>query len=99
MQTLPVKGGMLFEEVARLAQTKWNGNKNIGLVVGATDPDSLAKARAAAPDLWILAPGVGFQGGNSRRRDCHLMAPPVSLVGVSIGINRGCHQNDSLAGG
>ena len=26
-----------------------------------------------------------------------LLTPPVPLVGVSIGINRVCHQNDSLA--
>ena len=35
----------------------------------------------------------------SRRRGCHLMAPPLPLVGVSIWINRGCHENDSLADG
>ena len=28
-----------------------------------------------------------------------LMAPPVPLVVVSLGINRGCRQNDSLADG
>ena len=28
-----------------------------------------------------------------------LLHPPVSLYGVSIGINRGCRQNDSLANG
>lgn len=37
----------------------------LGLVVGATDPLALHKARqAAGPNVWILAPGVGFQGGN-----------------------------------
>ena len=33
------------------------------LVVGATHPEALARVRAAAPDLWFLAPGVGAQGG------------------------------------
>ena len=28
-----------------------------------------------------------------------LLTPPVPLLGVSIGINRGCHQNDSLVNG
>ena len=55
----------LHEHVARLAQS-WNANDNIGLVVGATQPESLARVRAAAPDLWILAPGVGAQGGDLR---------------------------------
>ncbi len=53
----------LYEHVAKLAQS-WNTANNIGLVVGATQPEALAKVRAAAPDLWFLAPGVGAQGGD-----------------------------------
>jgi uridine monophosphate synthetase len=52
----------LYEQVARLAQG-WNVKNNIGLVVGATHPEALSRVRAAAPDLWLLAPGVGAQGG------------------------------------
>lgn len=52
----------LYEKVAMLAQ-EWNQNGNLGLVVGATHPDSLAITRSLAPDVWILAPGVGAQGG------------------------------------
>jgi len=62
----PVAGNgerRLYEHVARLAQT-WNSGGNIGLVVGATHPEALARVRAAAPDLWFLAPGIGFQGGD-----------------------------------
>jgi uridine monophosphate synthetase len=54
---------MLYEAVARLAQ-EWNRSDNLGLVVGATDPHAIARVRAVAPDLWILAPGVGAQGGD-----------------------------------
>ncbi len=53
----------LFERVAELA-TRWNENDNLGLVVGATHPEALAAVRRIAPDLWILAPGVGAQGGD-----------------------------------
>ncbi len=53
----------LFERVAELAQS-WNGNDNLGLVVGATHPQALAAVRKIAPELWILAPGVGAQGGD-----------------------------------
>ncbi|GAB4401734.1 MAG: orotidine-5'-phosphate decarboxylase [Anaerolineales bacterium] len=53
----------LYLHVARLAQ-RWNTRNNIGLVVGATQPAALSLVRAAAPDLWILAPGVGAQGGD-----------------------------------
>jgi uridine monophosphate synthetase len=52
----------LYEHVARLAQS-WNSKRNIGLVVGATHIDAMKRIRAAAPDLWFLAPGVGAQGG------------------------------------
>ncbi len=64
LQSLIVEGGeRLFERVARLA-VGWNVRDNLGLVVGATDLAGLAAARAAAPGLWFLVPGVGAQGGN-----------------------------------
>ena len=65
LQDLPV-GGMgetLYETVACLAQS-WNANNNVGLVVGATQPEALRRVRESAPDLWFLAPGVGTQGGD-----------------------------------
>jgi orotidine 5'-phosphate decarboxylase subfamily 2 len=49
--------------VAQLAQA-WNVKNNIGLVVGATYPETLARVREAAPALWFLVPGVGAQGGD-----------------------------------
>ena len=55
--------GPLYELIAALARA-WNTRGNIGLVVGATYPDLLARVRAAAPDMWILLPGVGAQGGD-----------------------------------
>ena len=36
----------------------------VGLVVGATEPEAMARVRGAAPRHWILAPGVGAQGGS-----------------------------------
>jgi len=52
----------LHIKVAHLAQT-WNTRNNIGLVVGATYPEILARVREVAPDMWFLAPGIGTQGG------------------------------------
>jgi len=52
----------LYIYVAHLAQ-QWNERNNIGIVVGATHPQIMSNIRAAAPDLWFLAPGVGTQGG------------------------------------
>jgi uridine monophosphate synthetase len=64
LQDLPLASGApLYIRVAQLAQ-QWNTKNNIGLVVGATQPEALARVRAAAPDLWFLSPGVGAQGGN-----------------------------------
>jgi uridine monophosphate synthetase len=67
LQDLPLAaqagGGLVYEKVARLAQG-WNTGGNVGLVVGATHPEATRRARAAAPDVWFLAPGVGAQGGD-----------------------------------
>jgi uridine monophosphate synthetase len=62
-QALSVGSRSLYETVAQHAQ-QWNMNGNVGLVVGATDPQALARVRSAAPDLWFLVPGVGAQGGD-----------------------------------
>ena len=37
----------------------------MGLVVGATYPDEIARVRALAPTLSLLIPGVGAQGGDA----------------------------------
>jgi len=62
-QHLDVGGRPLYLEVARRARA-WNGNGNVGLVVGATFPDALAAVRAEAPELPLLVPGIGAQGGD-----------------------------------
>ena len=74
----------LYEHVAKLAQ-QWNTKNNIGLVVGATHVEATKRVRAAAPDLWFLAPGVGAQGGELEaalkvglRKDGKGMLIPVS---------------------
>lgn len=53
----------LYEVVAARAAA-WNERGNLGLVVGATYPEELARVRAVAPDLPLLVPGVGTQGGD-----------------------------------
>lgn len=57
-------GEPLYLHVARLTATRWNANANCGLVVGATYPFELAQIRALCPELLILVPGVGAQGGD-----------------------------------
>ena len=56
----------LFKSVARRAQTVWNADRNVMLVVGATAPEELSEIRAIAPDLAFLIPGYGEQGGKAK---------------------------------
>ena len=64
IQDIPlVSGRPVYEYLASLAKS-WNSLNNVGLVVGATHPEALQKVREAAPTLWILAPGLGAQGGD-----------------------------------
>ena len=61
-QQLP-GGRTVYEEVAARA-TEWNESGNCGLVVGATQAGAMQSIRALAPELPILVPGVGAQGGD-----------------------------------
>lgn len=56
---------LLYEHVAALAQGPWNLNGQLGLVVGATYPEEIARVRDIAPTLPLLIPGVGAQGGDA----------------------------------
>lgn len=64
LQDLPVEREPIYLHVARLVASRWNARGNCGLVVGATWPEDLRAIRAAAPDLPILLPGIGAQGGD-----------------------------------
>ena len=64
LQMLDVGGELLYERVARLANTAWNSNGQLGLVVGATYPAELARVRAIVGAMPLLVPGVGAQGGD-----------------------------------
>ncbi|RZL02861.1 MAG: orotidine-5'-phosphate decarboxylase [Rubrivivax sp.] len=55
----------LYEHLAALAQGPWNTNGQVGLVVGATFPEEIARVRELAPTLPLLIPGVGAQGGDA----------------------------------
>jgi orotidine 5'-phosphate decarboxylase subfamily 2 len=66
LQTLKLETGeMVYERVARLVVGDNAERQNqAGLVVGATDVEALKKIRSKYPDVWILSPGVGAQGGD-----------------------------------
>jgi orotidine-5'-phosphate decarboxylase len=62
-QDLTTDGLPLYEVVARKAG-EWNTHGNVGLVVGATYPEQLKTVRSICPEMPLLIPGVGSQGGD-----------------------------------
>ncbi len=100
LQSLEVAAGgdfpaePLYARVARLAR-RWGPGGTVGLVVGATAPAELERMRAIAPELPLLVPGVGAQGGEvepvlrhgpAREGACASLKGGGLLVNVSRGI-------------
>ncbi len=56
----------LFEIVASKV-SQWNTYGNLGLVVGATYPEELRLIRQNHPEIPLLIPGIGAQGGELSR--------------------------------
>jgi orotidine-5'-phosphate decarboxylase len=81
----------LYERVARRANA-WGPGGTVGLVVGATAPDEMARIRAVAPGLAFLVPGVGAQGGEV---DPVLRHGPASAAPAGSGPGRGLLVNVS----
>lgn len=70
-QDLVCDGKPLYRHVAE-AVAAWNaenrssnGLGDVGAVVGATHPRELAELREVMPDVWLLVPGYGAQGGSA----------------------------------
>ncbi len=61
LQSLSAGGREIYLSVAR-ATAGWSGE--VGLVVAGNDPAALRKVRAERPGAWLLAPGIGAQGGS-----------------------------------
>jgi len=89
-------GQTVYERIAKLS-LDWSKkpedgtSATLGLVVGATDSTALSNARAAAGEgVWILAPGVGAQGGNLEEacRSGMNQQGSCMLIPVSRGISQ-----------
>ena len=93
-------GDTLYTKIASLVGNEWarQTTGSLGLVVGATDAIALAKVRAAAgPKVWILAPGVGAQGGDLEaclRAGMNEQGSGI-LIPVSRGISRAASPSDA----
>ncbi|GAB3232531.1 orotidine-5'-phosphate decarboxylase [Hymenobacter seoulensis] len=59
------RGGSLSDCAATIARKldEQHGG-GIGLVVGATNAEAVARMRRLSPEQWFLVPGVGAQGGD-----------------------------------
>ena len=53
----------LHQAVAEHVVGSWNDNGNLGIVMGATNPEKIEVTRKLFPKLPMLVPGVGEQGG------------------------------------
>jgi len=56
--------GLKFYQSVALRAGDWNTAGNVGLVVGATYPEELREIRKLCPDMVLLIPGIGAQGGD-----------------------------------
>ena len=84
-QDLPIENIPLFLHIARAVSQSWNENGNCGLVVGATYADDLERVRHVAPELPILIPGIGVQGGDL---ESSVRAGKTAMGGIYIASSR-----------
>lgn len=80
-QTRLTEGLPLYLRVAEWAARL---SPRIGLVVGATYPDSIRAVREIAPEAWLLLPGIGVQGGDLERALEAGLAGPEGRVIVNV---------------
>ena len=73
------EGERLFEKVLKKSQ-EWGNDENMMYVVGATQGQMFEDIRKAAPNHFLLVPGVGAQGGSLQEvckygiiKDCGLL--------------------------
>ena len=57
------QGEPLYKKVMKKAQ-QWGTPDNLMFVIGATHPEKFEEIRRIAPQHFLLAPGVGVQGGD-----------------------------------
>ena len=64
VQFLETGSRPVYQVVAERARNVWNTSGQMGLVVGATFPQEIAKVREIVGDMPLLIPGIGAQGGD-----------------------------------
>ena len=64
LEIVSAHGKMPVHQHLARTSLNWNDKGNLGLVVGATVPQQLAEVRNICPDVPLLIPGIGAQGGD-----------------------------------
>ncbi len=75
-------GGRKLYEIVLAKLSGWNTGRNIGAVVGATNTEQLTQIRKNYPDMPLLVPGIGAQGGSIEH-----VAAAVSAAGAPVVVN------------
>ena len=90
---LPAAGAPVHERIAELVASLGprlqgeGGLSGLGAVVGATEPEHIARLRALMPRSVFLLPGVGAQGGDAGQLGAAFAAHPAgALVAASRSI-------------
>lgn len=100
VQTLQTCGSGLrvFERIAALTVPgeRWNTHRNVGLVVGSTDIEAIEAVRRVNAHAWILAPGVGAQGGDLEA--CCRAAITADGYGLLVPVSRGISSSTDPRG-
>lgn len=98
MQLVITQNGQNYYETVLDRCIQWQSlapDSLIGIVAGATDIDALRNIRNKAPDMWILCPGVGAQGGEAR--DVCAAALRQDGSGLLISVSRGISKASDMA--
>ena len=75
----------MYEYISKLCD-KLNTNENIGLVVGATNPENMQQIRQLNSLPWLI-PGIGAQGGDLKQSvTISNKENSIGLINVSRGI-------------
>jgi orotidine-5'-phosphate decarboxylase len=83
---LPAAGAPLHERIAELVASLGRslqgegGLSGLGAVVGATEPEHIARLRALMPRSVLLLPGVGAQGGDAGQLGAAFVAHPAGAL-------------------
>lgn len=93
LQSRTLSGGQHVYEATLELCKMWNEEKadkhsRVGVVAGATDLFALERIRLRCPDIWILCPGIGAQGGHCAAA-CAVGLRQSDASGLLVSVSRG----------